>query len=195
MRAEELELDRELSLLWQHLAGLHYKLREYTSSKYNRVNPFIENLFDWKEKGKFFGGNNVTIYDSTTVVGDVKIGDNTWIGPFCSLDGNGGLTIGSCCSISLGCQLLTHDTIKWALSGGKEKYEYGPTKIGNYCFLGSYVVVLKGVTVGDHCLIGAGAIVDKDVPENSIAVGVPARGIGSVKIMPNGKVKLMYDKK
>ena len=42
----------------------------------------------------------MTIYDSTTVVGDVKIGENTWIGPFCSIDGGGGLEIGENCDIT-----------------------------------------------------------------------------------------------
>lgn len=194
MNIDEVQLDEKLKSLWHQLRDLHYKLREYTSSKYGRVNPFAENLFDWKEKGEFFAGKGVTIYDSTTIVGDVKIGDYTWIGPFCSLDGNGGLSIGSYSSISLGCQLLTHDTVKWALSGGKAAHEYAGTWIGNYCFLGSYVVVLKGVTIGDHCVIGAGAVVTKDVSNNSIIAGVPARRIGKVEITGNGEVRLIYDK-
>jgi len=194
MKIEELELDKELELLWQQLVKLNYKLREYTSSKYNRVNPFMENLFDWKEKGEYFGGKNVSIYDSTTVVGDVKIGDYTWIGPFCSLDGTAGLVIGSYCSISLGCQLLTHDTVRWAVSGGKADHEYAPTKIGNCCFLGSYAVITKGVTIGDHCIIGAGAVVIKDVPDFSIVGGVPARLLGTVNIKGTGEIALQYKK-
>ena len=64
--------------------------------------PFTEDITDWK-KGKFlFGGENITIYDSSTVAGEVKVGDNTWIGPYTALDGTGGLTIGNNCSISSG---------------------------------------------------------------------------------------------
>jgi len=193
MDIDDVILDEELEPLWRQLKRLHRVLRNYTHKKYGRVNPFVENLFDWKEKGEFFGGKNVTIYDSTTIVGDVKIGDHTWIGPFCSLDGPGGLTIGSYCSISLGCQLLTHDTVKWALTGGKEDYEYAPTEVGNNCFLGTFAVVLKGVTIGDGCVIGAGAVVTKDVPENSIVIGVPARSVGRVRFDNKGKARLEYE--
>jgi len=151
----------------------------------------MEDLFEWKEKGEFFGGKDVTIYDSTTVVGDVRIGDHTWIGPFCSLDGTAGLVIGRYCSVSVGCQLLTHDTVKWAVSGGKADREYAPTKIGDCCFLGSHAVIIKGVTIGDHCIIGAGSVVNKDIPDYSVAVGIPARVVGTVEIN-NGDVQIDY---
>jgi acetyltransferase-like isoleucine patch superfamily enzyme len=194
MDIDDVKLDEELESLWRQLKRLHRALRDHTYKRYSRVNPFVENLFDWKEKGEFFGGKNVTIYDSTTIVGDVKIGDHTWIGPFCSLDGTAGLVIGRYCSISLGCQLLTHDTVKWALSGGKMSYEYANTKIGDCCFLGSYTVISKGVTIGNHCLIAAGAVVTKDVGDFIIAGGVPARPIGRVHLDSQGKVHLVYNK-
>ena len=172
---DELSLDKDLIKLWKQLQQLHYKLRDYTKRKYNRVNPFVENLFEWKEKGKFFGGKNLTIYDSTTITGNVKIGDNTWIGPFCSIDGTGNLTIGVYCSISTGVRILTHDTIKWSLSGGKAPYEYSSVVIGDYYFIGVESVIIRGVTIGKHCLIGANSVVTHDIPDYSIAVGGPAQ--------------------
>ena len=191
-----MEMSETTRALWESLRELHKALRDHTRSEYNRINPFYEDLFDWKERGTYWADEDkgITIYNSTTVVGDVSIGENTWIGPFCSLDGSGGLTIGSYCSISLGCQLLTHDTVKWALSGGKAKHEYAPTRIGDCCFLGACVVVLKGVTVGNHCVIGAGAVVTKDVPDYSIVAGVPAQRIGAVHVDENGEVRLEYDR-
>lgn len=188
---EELSLDKDLIKLWKQLQKLHYKLRDYTKRKYNRVNPFIEDLFEWKEKGRFFGGKNITIYDSATIIGDVKIGDNTWIGPFCLLDGTGGLTIGTYCAISTRACILTHDTIKWSLSGGKAPYEHTPVVIGDYCFIGVESVIIRGVTIGKHCLIGANSVVTHDIPDYSIAVGSPARIIGKVEI-DNDKVNLIY---
>jgi len=187
-------LDKNDSALFYQLNHLSNSLRDYTKQKYNRINPFCENLFDWKDKGNYVTENKsgVTIYDSTTIVGDVIIGDNTWIGPFCSLDGTAGLHIGKYCSISLGCQVLTHDTAKWALSGGKQSYEYEGTKIGNCCFLGSYVVVLKGITIGDHSLIAAGSVVVENVKPYSIMGGVPAKKIGDVMIGEDGKVSFIY---
>jgi acetyltransferase-like isoleucine patch superfamily enzyme len=183
--------DRLHGELWE----LHRRLREQTLHAHTRINPFVEDLFDWKERGASWpgAGKGVTIYNSTTVVGDVTIGDETWIGPYCSLDGTGGLRIGHHCSISLGCQLLTHDTAKWALSGGIADYERAPTVIGDCCFLGTLAVVTKGVTIGDHCLAAAGAVVTADVAPNTIVAGVPARPIGRVSVGDGGDVELRYD--
>jgi acetyltransferase-like isoleucine patch superfamily enzyme len=170
------------SKLEEQLIALQKKLRAETSEKYNRVNPLAEDLTDWKERGEFlFGkGKNITVYNTCTVVGDVKVGENTWIGPYTALDGVGGLTIGENCSISAGVNIVSHDTVRWALSGGKADYEYGEISIGDCCFIGTGAFITKGVTIGDHCLIGAGAVVTKNIPDNSIAVGVPAKVIGKV---------------
>lgn len=189
---EHLFSDDEKTLL-NMLRSVHVKTRKYIKEQYNRVNPFYEDLFAWKERGKFTApsSQNVTIYNSATVIGDVKIGDNTWIGPFCMIDGSGGLTIGANCSIATGTQIMSHDTVRWAVSGGQEPYEYSPTSIGDCCFLGAHSVIVRGVTIGKHSIIGAGAVVTKDVPEFSIVAGAPARIIGHVSIQ-SGKVSLIY---
>ena len=49
------------------------------------------------------------------------------------------------------------------------------TKIGRNCFIGVRSLILPGVTIGDECCIGAGSVVTKDIPSNSVAVGCPAR--------------------
>lgn len=189
-------IEGETKKQWDSLKELHEALRDHTMSTYRRINPFYEDLFDWKERGRYWLGEDkeVTIYNSTSLVGDISIGRKTWIGPFCSLDGTGGLSIGEFCAISLGCQLLTHDTVRWALSGGKAAYEYAPIKIGDCCFLGVHAVVLKGVTIGNHCLVGAGAVVTKDVADYSIVAGVPARRIGTVHVLDDGQVKLEFSR-
>jgi acetyltransferase-like isoleucine patch superfamily enzyme len=194
MKIEDVELDEELLYIWKQLRSLHFKLRDHTWSKYRRINPFNEDLFEWQEKGHFITGKDITIYDSTTVVGDVTIGDHTWIGPFCSLDGTGGLWIGEYCSISAGTHIQTHDTIKWALSGGKIPYEYSPVRIGNYCFIGLNVVITRGVTIGDYSLVAAGAVVTHNVEAYSIVGGVPSRRIGRVKIDGERNIYLEYDR-
>lgn len=53
-----------------------------------------------------------------------------------------------------------------------------PVRIGDDCWLGTKVVVLKGVTIGDGAVIGAGAVVTRDIPARAIAAGVPATVIG-----------------
>src|SRR5436853_3954424 len=119
--------------LWE----LHQKLREEIKARWNRSVPFADELFDRWERAAFLGfGSEASIYDSSLVLGDVQVGEQTWIGPFTVLDGRGGLSIGRFCSISAGVQLYSHDTVKWALTGGKAAEARQPTKIGDCCYLG-----------------------------------------------------------
>ena len=50
-----------------------------------------------------------------------------------------------------------------------------PIKIGRNCWLGAGVIVLPGVTIGDNTVVGAGSVVNKDLPANVVAVGTPCR--------------------
>jgi acetyltransferase-like isoleucine patch superfamily enzyme len=58
-------------------------------------------------------------------------------------------------------------------------YSTGPVILGEDVWLGAGVIVLDGVRVGKGSIIGAGAVVTKEIPEYSIAVGVPARVVGT----------------
>jgi len=187
--------DERLDALLRDLRALAGRLGADTRARYGRMNPFLEDVADWKARGREWTGDErgVTLYDSTTVIGDVDIGEGTWVGPFCVLDGSGGLTIGHHCSISTGAQLLSHDTVEWALSGGVAQYRRSPTAVGDCCFVGTHAVILRGVTVGDHCLIAAGAVVRRDVPSHTIVGGVPARPIGTVEVGEDGDVRLRYE--
>ena len=49
--------------------------------------------------------------------------------------------------------------------------------VGDYVYIGIQAIILPGVKIGNHCVIGAGAVVTHDIPDNSVAVGVPARVI------------------
>ena len=109
------------------------------------------------------------------VLGDVRVGRNTWIGPWVVLDGSGGLSIGSHCSISTGVQIYSHDSIQWALSGGVAKNEYAATSIGDNCYIGPNTVIAKGVRIGNGCLIGACSLVLGDIPDGARAFGTPCR--------------------
>lgn len=189
-----MDLSDEEKRLLDTLRSLHGKLRDHTHATYQRINPFYEDLFEWKERGKYWSGEDgVTIYNSTTLAGKVDIGAHTWIGPFCSIDGTAGIRIGRHCSISVGTQILTHDSVRWCLSGGVEPYDYAPVSIGDHCFIGSHAVILKGVTIGNACVVGAGAVVTSDVPSNTIVAGVPARRIGRTITREGERVQLVMD--
>jgi acetyltransferase-like isoleucine patch superfamily enzyme len=111
------------------------------------------------------------------------------------LDGSGGgLRIGKYCSISAGVQVYTHQTVRWALSGGVAPFEHAPTEIGDCCYLGPYAVVAMGVTVGPHSLIGAHAVVNRSVDPYSIVFGAPGRVVGRVAIGDDGVVHFEYFK-
>lgn len=189
-------LNENQKLLLEDLKILQCELREQTYQKYRRINPFYEDICDWKERGFFWSNEkNVTVYNSSSIVGEVKIGKNTWIGPFVNLDGTGGLEIGMNCSISSGCQILSHDTVAWAVSGGRENYRYEKTVIGDNCFLGAHSIITKGVCIGKECVVGAGAVVTKSFPDNSILAGVPAKLIGKTIVDPqDGRVTFEYIK-
>jgi acetyltransferase-like isoleucine patch superfamily enzyme len=70
--------------------------------------------------------------------------------------------------IAYGAMILTHD-----FSRGL----YKKTCIGNYCFIGARAIILPGVSIGDHVIVGAGSVVTKDVPPNCIIAGNPAKVI------------------
>lgn len=156
-------------------------LRLAKKRNFKRVLPIGDYLVDRWEKAAALGfGAGSSIYDSSLVFGDVKVGSNTWIGPFTILDGTGGLEIGDFCSISAGVQIYTHDTVNWSITGGKTGPERLPTKIGSRCYIGPNTVIAKGVTVGDGCVIGANSLVLKDIPSGKKAFGTPCRVIGEV---------------
>jgi acetyltransferase-like isoleucine patch superfamily enzyme len=188
------EMDRILKLLFARYESLRSRVRE----RWQRDLPFDELLFDRWERARTLGfGKGSSVYHNSYIYGDVQVGENTWIGPFTLLDGSGGLAIGSYCSISAGVQIYTHDTVKWALTGGRAAYERVPVVIGDCCYVGSQTVIAKGVTVGDHCVIGACSFVNRNIPPYSVAFGSPCRVVGRVDVDPSGKVAtlLIHKKK
>lgn len=152
-----------------------YKRHEI-KNKYNRVLPLGDYISDRWEKAKFLGfGQGSSIYDNVIVFGSVSVGENTWIGTNVILDGSGGLTIGSYCSISAGVQIYSHDSVQWAISGGQKEYEYAKTVIEDYCYIGPNVIIQKGVTIGKGSIIGANSFVNRNIPPYSKAYGTPAK--------------------
>ncbi|TNE34197.1 MAG: acyltransferase [Alphaproteobacteria bacterium] len=79
-----------------------------------------------------------------------------------------GIKIGDFTIVTPGARIFTHDFV------GEKHVD---THIGSYCFIGANALVMPGVTIGDHCVVAAGAVVVDDVPGNSMVAGNPARVI------------------
>lgn len=96
------------------------------------------------------------------------------------------IEIGNNVRITKGCSFITHDGGAWVLRNLKknkndEKIDvFGKIKIGNNVHIGLNSIIMPGVTIGDNCIIGAGAIVTKNVADNSIMVGIPAKKIETI---------------
>lgn len=168
------------NLLLKKLIEIFFSKRKAVKKEYDRVLPVGDYLSDRWEKANYLGfGEGSSVYDNVLVLGDVKVGKNTWIGPNVVLDGSGGLEVGANCSISTGVQIYTHNSIKWATSGGKDAYEYAKTIIEDNCYIGPNVIIQKDVKIGKGSIIGANSLVNKDIPPNSKAFGTPVKIQGS----------------
>lgn len=165
-------------LIHKQLKRFFFFRRDLVKRKFKRSLPLNELFTNRWERAQYLGfGEKSSIYDSSVVFGEISVGKNTWIGPFTILDGSGGLEIGDNCSISAGVQIYSHDSVKWAVSGGKEPYEYSPTNVGDNCYIGPNVIIVRGVIIGDNCIIGANSFVNKSFPAGSKIAGNPAKEI------------------
>lgn len=109
----------------------------------------------------------VNFLGKVKIYGSINFGTEPWL-----------ITIGKDCHITDGVKFETHDGGTLLFRKDIPDLEITkPITIGDECYIGNNVFLLPGVTIGNHCIIGAGAIVSRDIPNNSVAVGVPARVI------------------
>ena len=137
----------------------------------------------------------------------ITIGDNVYIGRntivYCK---NGDISLGNRVNISSNCEVFSSNSLSIAddtvigaysylLSGGEYDYTdtehpfseqsgmvtQGPLTVGRNCWLGARVTVLDAASIGDRCVLGAGAVVTRPLPSNSLAVGVPAKVVKTLE--------------
>lgn len=149
----------------------YYQLRIITTS-----DPYLVAGF-WRRRG-FQIGEGTCIYRN--VILDV---------------GNGKIIIGKNCVLT-GCMVLTHD----ASTNRQLGIKYGMPSIRknvvieDECFIGVGAIILMGVTVGRESIIGAGAVVTKDVPPGCIVAGNPARVVGTTQSLVAKRAKDVTNK-
>jgi acetyltransferase-like isoleucine patch superfamily enzyme len=108
----------------------------------------------------------------------IDIGTRTYVNRHTIFDATTSIVIGADCMIGPFCYLTDHDH-----SRGSDGLPASgplitkPVRLGDRCWLGAHVTVLKGVTIGDDVTIGAGTIVSRDIPSGATVVGNPARPI------------------
>jgi acetyltransferase-like isoleucine patch superfamily enzyme len=91
------------------------------------------------------------------------------------------VTLGDNVHVTAGVQFVTHDGGTLILRKEVPDLEWtAPIRVGDDVYFGINTIVLPGVTIGDRCIVAAGAVVTRDVPSNSVVGGVPARLISSV---------------
>lgn len=99
------------------------------------------------------------------------------------------ITIGDDVCLAPRVHILAHDASTWQFLG---KTRAANVKIGNKVFVGAGSIILPGVHIGDNVIIGAGSIVTKDIPNNSVAVGNPARVVSALDVFLDKEKAKMY---
>ncbi|TCK18185.1 acetyltransferase-like isoleucine patch superfamily enzyme [Thiogranum longum] len=112
--------------------------------------------------------------------GPIHFGPRTSIGSNSVIISTAGVELGEAVLCAGGCYISAgayHMESKDAAIMDQGAYSKGPIRIGDRVWIGTGAIILDGVTIGPGAVIGAGAVVTKDIPENAIAAGVPARVI------------------
>lgn len=104
---------------------------------------------------------------------NIHLGKNVFINSGCCFQDQGGIEIGDDC-------LIGHQVVFATLNHDSEPQKRGnniakPIKLGQNVWIGAHATILPGVSIGDHAVVAAGAVVNKDVPAFSIVAGVPAK--------------------
>lgn len=179
----------KMGIIKGQIKNMVYNLNEFfCNATINKI-PFqvLRKLFY-----RFFGmdiGKDSIIFRNSEVLGikNVKIGNNSIINHHCFLDGRGGLTIGENVNISNHVLLITgsHD-----INSKDFKTFFNKIIIEDYVWICTGAIVLPGVTLSKGSVVGAGAVVTRDVPPFTIVGGIPARIIG--RRNENANYKLSY---
>ena len=176
---EEICDGSEMFIIFHKLAQEALQITSEINNKYNTPEQIVE-LFS-KLTGTQVDKSFRCFPPFYTDCGkNIKIGKNVFINACCRFQDQGGIEIGDG-------SLIGHNTTIATLNHDfnpdkRANLHPSPVKIGKNVWIGSDCTILPGVEIGDGAVIGAGSVVTKNVPANSIAVGNPARVIKQIEI-------------
>lgn len=128
-------------------------------------------------------GNNVAIESSVYLLNPARLslGNNVSINPMCYIEAAGEISIGNDVSIAHGVTVMStsHQYTNLEIPIKDQGISYEKVVIGSNVWIGAKATILSGTTIRSGVIVGANAVVTKDVPENTIVGGVPARLIKS----------------
>lgn len=135
-------------------------------SMFKKIKRIISPYDYWKSRGVVFG-DNCEIYRSAS------FGSEPYL-----------IKIGNHVRVNAGVQFVTHDGGMWVLrqyvQGGEAFDLFGEITVGDNVHIGTNAIIMPNVHIGSNVVVGCGAIVTHDIPDNSVAVGIPARVIETI---------------
>jgi acetyltransferase-like isoleucine patch superfamily enzyme len=166
---------------WEHLLGL-WLSRKFTTSGITvaadgRPLPRIVNEGGEIHTGncQFFAGVRIEVGKGAVI----RIGNGTYLNRRTVVVAHDRIEIGRNCRIAW--DVVIMDTDQHIIP--QMQNDNRPVVIGDEVWIGCRAIILKGVTIGHHSVIAAGSVVTKNIPPDSVAAGVPARVIQTLKPM------------
>lgn len=194
----QLKRSLPLSHFWNEFRG--YSFRDKRMTVWGLVR-FLLNAHKFESREPIVIGKNVVIAnrgktgrliaergvriarECVIVVGErglLSLGTRTIVGQNTRIMAATQVHIGARCMISWNCSIFDSIGHRMWLQGQDEAGIEAPVTIGDDVWIGPYSIIMKGVTIGNNCIVGAGSVVRRDVPPNTLVYGNPARFAGKV---------------